>query len=137
MGNTILIFANDNGGQMNDFRNAGKALHLRGTSHNVAEKAKTAKVVVREKLGYRTNGDLRGYKGSNYEGDFRVSRIVRWPGKAAKGSESNLTDLLATTANFLGQDLLTSAGGGSFDFSPVILGKKVNLLKASVELDNL
>ena len=50
--------------------------------------------------------------------------------KVAQGSESDqvitLTDMLATTAGLLGQDLPESAGGDSFDFSPVILGKKVD-----------
>ncbi len=128
--NTILIFSSDNGGQRNDVAGAGKTLNLKSETHDVAVKAKTAKTDAREKFGHRTNGDLRGYKGSNFEGGFRVPLIVRWPEKVAKGSESDqvitLTDMLATTAGLLGQDLPESAGGDSFDFSPVILGKSVD-----------
>ncbi len=128
--NTILIFSSDNGGQRNDVAGAGKNLNLKSETHDVAVKAKTAKTDAREKFGHRTNGDLRGYKASNFEGGFRVPLIVRWPEKVAKGSESDqvitLTDMLATTAGLLGQDLPESAGGDSFDFSPVLLGKSVD-----------
>ena len=127
--NTILIFASDNGGQKNDHHTAGKNLDLRSDSHDVAEKSKTAKTVAREKFGHRTNGDFQGYKGSNFEGGFRVPLIVRWPGKVAPGTESDrvitLADMLATTAGLLGCELPESAGGDSFDFSPVLLGENV------------
>jgi arylsulfatase A len=93
-------------------------------------KSKTAKDVARDQFGHRPNGDFNGYKGSNFEGGFRVPFIVRWPGKVAAGSESDqvitLTDMLATTAGLLGQDLPESAGGDSFDLSLVILGKRVD-----------
>ena len=47
--------------------------------------------------------------------------------KIAAGSQSDqlitLTDILATAAGFLGQNLPESAGVDSFDISPVMLGK--------------
>ena len=127
--NTILIFASDNGGQKNDHHSAGKNLDLRNDTHDVAKKSKTAKTDAREKFGHRTNGDFRGYKGSNFEGGFRVPFIVRWPGKIAEEVESDqvitLSDMIATLAGLLGQDLPESAGGDSFDLSPVLRGKVV------------
>lgn len=128
--NTVIFFSSDNGGAPNDHNSAGKNLSLRDESFGVAEKAKKAKRTASLKHGHRTNGDLRGSKGSNYEGGFRVPFIVRWPGKVKAGSKSDqlitLSDILATTAGLLGQELPDSAGPDSFDLSPVILGKKID-----------
>ncbi len=125
--NTIVIFASDNGGAQKDHHSAGKNLDLRNESRNVAVKAITAKTDAREKFGHRTNGDLQGHKGGNYEGGFRVPLIVRWPGKVAAGAESDqvttLADMLATMAGLLGKKIPDSAGVDSFDLSPVLLGK--------------
>ena len=127
--NTLLIFSSDNGGQQNDHSTAGKNLDLRDESQHVAEKSKTAKTLARTQFGHRTNGDFNGYKGSNFEGGFRVPFIARWPGKIAPGVESTqviaLTDIFATTASILSKELPTKAAGDSFDLSPVLLGEKV------------
>ncbi|TWT76422.1 Arylsulfatase [Planctomycetes bacterium CA13] len=60
--NTVVIFTSDN-----------------GTTH------------LGEEVDYEffaSVGELRGLKGSLYEGGVRVPTIVRWPGKIAEGSES-------------------------------------------------
>ena len=56
--------------------------------------------------------------------------IVRWPGKVPAGTESDrvitLADMFATSAGLLGVPMPESAGGDSFDLSPVLLGKDVD-----------
>jgi arylsulfatase A-like enzyme len=125
--NTIIFFSSDNGGAPNDHSSAGKNLSLRDSSQQVAEKSKTAKTTASKKLDHQTNGDLRGSKGSNYEGGHRVPYIVRWPNQIAAGSESDqiitLADTLATVSGFLESPFPKADGPDSFDLSPVMLGK--------------
>ncbi|MEM8733001.1 MAG: sulfatase-like hydrolase/transferase [Planctomycetota bacterium] len=61
--NTIVVFSSDN-----------------GTTHLGQE--------VDYKF-FKSVGELRGLKGSLYEGGVRVPTIVRWPGKVEAGSESD------------------------------------------------
>lgn len=136
--NTILVFTSDNGGQKDDVRNAGKHLLLRDDSGDVAAKARDAKTVARTEYGHKSNGDLRGYKGSNYEGGFRIPFAIRWPGKIEAGSESaqvmTLADLLATFSGLIGQTLPQDAGADSYDLSHTLLGYQLAPVKRSIIL---
>jgi arylsulfatase A-like enzyme len=55
---------------------------------------------------FRASGPLRGVKGTLYEGGLRVPMIVRWPGRIAAGSTSDLVwyfpDVLPTLAELAG-----------------------------------
>jgi len=77
--------------------------------------------------GHQSAGNLRGYKGSIYEGGHRVPLIVKWPGKVAKNSVSDeligQVDLYATLANSIGHSLATNEAPDSYDFTPVLLGQ--------------
>ncbi len=83
-----------------------------------------------EKWGHRANDGLRGQKADIWEGGHRVPFIARWPKKIKAGSTSNeticLTDMMATFAAILGQQLPINAGEDSFNILPALLDQKLN-----------
>ncbi len=70
-------------------------------------------------------GELRGRKGSMYEGGIRVPAIVRWPGHVAPGSESarvtGFEDWLPTLAELCGAKV--PAGVDGISFAPTLRGE--------------
>jgi arylsulfatase A len=80
--------------------------------------------------GHRSAGNLRGYKGSIYEGGHRVPFIIRWPGKVAAGSKSEellgQVDLYATLAKVIGHSMIENEALDSHNFTPVILGEDIS-----------
>jgi len=80
-----------------------------------------------EKLGkHKPSGNLRGAKGSLYEGGTRVPMVVRWPTQIEPGVSDALVcqaDFLATFAALTGQKLAPADGPDSFDILPALLGK--------------
>ncbi len=106
---TLVIFSSDNGG--------------------VREPAqKTTPQTQALNAGLVVNGPLRGGKHHVWEGGFKVPFIVRWPGHAAPGSTSkqmvSLADILATTADVVGEKLPPAAKGAedSHSILPAIIG---------------
>ncbi len=82
-----------------------------------------------ERFGHDCVGKLRGMKGDAWEGGHRMPFIVRWPGKVKAGSTSDEiichTDMLATFASLVGEELPEDAGEDSYDVLPAILGEKL------------
>lgn len=80
--------------------------------------------------GYRPSGPYRGAKATIYEGGHRVPFIVRWPGRVAAGSTSDVTicttDFFATFAELLGKkgEIPDNAAEDSFSFYPCLKGSK-------------
>jgi arylsulfatase A len=70
-------------------------------------------------------GELRGRKGSLYEGGIRVPAIVRWPGHVPAGSQSDaisgFEDWLPTLAATCGA--MAPAGGDGIDLLPLLRGE--------------
>ena len=97
---TIVVVTSDNGGQQ------GKG----------------------SEFGHKDNGDLRGFKGTAWEGGHRVPYIVRWPGKVAPATVSDVTiglvDTLATLCAALDLSLPAGAGPDSYNILPAWLGQK-------------
>jgi arylsulfatase A-like enzyme len=78
--------------------------------------------------GHKSAGDLRGLKGSIWEGGHRVPFIAMWPGKIKADTTSDevicLADLIATCAAIVGVELPNDAGQDSFNILPALLGEK-------------
>ena len=76
---------------------------------------------------HRSVGPLKGMKGDLWEGGHRVPLVVRWPGKVEPGSTSDallcFTDVLATLAAVVGEELPEKAGPDSINQLPLLLGK--------------
>ena len=96
---TIVVVTSDNGGQQG-----------RGSA-----------------AGHKVNGDLRGAKGTAWEGGHRVAFLLRWPGKAPAGTVCDETichvDFMATICAALGIVLPADAGPDSFNVLPAWLGE--------------
>lgn len=75
---------------------------------------------------FRSNGPLRGSKGTVYEGGLRVPFIVRWPGKVKPGSTSrypvSFCDMMPTLAEIC--ETKPPAGIDGESLVPEFLGKK-------------
>ena len=72
-----------------------------------------------------SNGNLRGFKRSLYEGGIRAPSVAYWPGKIAAGTRSDLltthVDLMATAADLSGAEVPVKTDGISI--LPMLLGK--------------
>jgi arylsulfatase A len=72
-------------------------------------------------------GNLRGTKGSNYEGGIRVPGIFFWPGTITKGhiehEPAGLVDLLPTVCGLLGIDRPEGVHLDGSDLSPLLTNR--------------
>jgi arylsulfatase A-like enzyme len=117
--NTLVIFTSDNGG-----------LYHWWTPQE-ADDIKHYKVGVRgqyvKDFGHQGNAHLRGTKADIWEGGHRVPFITTWPRRIAAGSTSDalveLTDLLATSAAIIGEELTTRESADSRNILPIMLGQ--------------
>jgi arylsulfatase A-like enzyme len=100
--NTIVIFTGDNGHS-----------HYTGWEQLIA-------------AGHRPSGPYRGHKGDIWEGGHRVPLVVRWPVRVEAGASSSrmvsLTDLFATCADIINDDLPAEGAEDSLSFLPALLG---------------
>ena len=100
--NTIFIFSSDNGPLYEE---------LGGTDTDF----------------FASAGNLRGRKGSLYEGGIRVPTIVRWTGHIEPGSTSDrvtgFEDWLPTLLDLIGQSAATPPGIDGISFAPTLLGQ--------------
>ena len=100
--NTIVVFSSDN-----------------GTTH------------LKQEVDYdffKSVGELRGLKGSLYEGGIRVPTIVRWPGHVAEGSTSEhvsgFEDWIPTLLELTGTPKAVPKNIDGISIAPTLLGKQ-------------
>jgi arylsulfatase A-like enzyme len=83
-----------------------------------------------QRFAHDSSGGLRGMKSDAWECGHRMPFIVRWPGQVRGGSETSqtvcFTDLLATFADVVSQQLPPAAGPDSFSFLPVLTGQRTD-----------
>ncbi len=100
--NTIFVFTSDNGPTYN---------RLGGSDSDF----------------FHSAGPFRGLKGSIYEGGIRVPMIVRWPGRIAPGTMSDLPttfyDWMPTLMALIGAPSLTPQTTDGISFAPTLLGQ--------------
>ncbi len=115
---TLVLFTSDNGGLWHwwDFRAADDA-----GSVPITPRGKYVK-----DFGHQSNAHWRGTKADIWEGGHRVPFVVRWPQAVAPGATSSalvvLTDLYATLAALVGDNLRGTSGQDSFSLLSVLSG---------------
>ena len=134
---TIIIFTSDNGGQLKDHFTAGIGLNVSDDTKDVVKKSKSAKIVAK-KMGHKTNLNLKGGKGSPFEGGFRVPMILKWPNKIPKRASSDRlvcsADFFKTFASLFDELANFEGGEDSFSFLDIFTDKKVNNIRTDVAL---
>ncbi len=77
---------------------------------------------------HRSSGALRGVKGDAWEGGHRMPFIARWPGRIKPSTTSDemicFTDMLATFAAIVDDELPADAGEDSHNILPALLGER-------------
>jgi len=77
--------------------------------------------------GHDSSGELRGYKSHAWEGGHRVPFVARWPERiepdTVNAEPIELTDLFATIAALVEEELPPDAAPDSYDISPALLGQ--------------
>ncbi len=110
--NTLVIFTSDNGC------------------------SKEAGIDALARRGHLVSAGMRGSKSDIWEGGHRVPFIVRWPGKARPGAVCGqlicLTDLFATMAEIVGEEIPAGACEDSVSILPALLGQTIESTRAGL-----
>ena len=105
--NSIVIFTSDNG---TTHPGRDPAFHIGGVDASF----------------FQSTLDLKGWKGSVYEGGIRIPCVVRWPGKVKAGSTCEVPSYFAdwfTTLTHIGQGELPQQQLDGINLTPVLQGK--------------
>ena len=79
-----------------------------------------------ERQGHYPSARFRGYKADAWDGGHRIPFVTRWPGAVRPGSRCDqlacLTDLMATCAEILEDEVPDNAGEDSVSMLPLLRG---------------
>ncbi|MEC5128727.1 arylsulfatase [Verrucomicrobiales bacterium BCK34] len=107
---TLIVFTSDNG---TTHPSGDPAFHVGGVDAEF----------------FNSTADLRGWKGSVYEGGIRVPCVVRWPGKIEAGSENNVPtyfpDWFPTLVGLAGSGKGEAGNLDGVDLVPLLSGGKL------------
>ncbi len=117
---TLVIFTSDNGGLYHSW----DAMEADDIKHyKPSKRGRYAR-----EFGHQGNAHLRGTKADIWEGGHRVPFVVRWPNKTPRSVVSHelveLTDLFATCAAIVGEELPDGAAEDSRNALPAFLTEK-------------
>ena len=112
---TVVFFTSDNGSFMYRRNGASQPDHTDDET-----------IQAYRSHNHTSNYVYRGTKADIWEAGHRVPFLVRWPGQIPPGSVRNetvsLTDVFATLAEIIGEDLPEDAAGDSFSLLPLLRG---------------
>ena len=123
--NTLVLFTSDNGSFM---------YRLSGTSDK--DHTEDPTIQAYRSLNHTANYVYRGTKADIWEAGHRVPFFVRWPDEVRAGSLQHetvcLTDVFATLAEIVGEDLPETAAEDSLSFLNLLRGKSRDRPRAAV-----
>lgn len=110
--NTLVIFTSDNGC------------------------SKAAGIDELRAQGHLVSAHLRGSKADIWDGGHRIPFIVRWPGQVRPGTTTDqlicLTDLFATVADMVGQQVPAGTCEDSVSFLPALSNRQIDSTRVGV-----
>lgn len=113
--NTLVIFTSDNGSFMYRLSGVDEPDHTDDET-----------IQAYRSLNHTSNAVYRGTKADIWEGGHRVPFFVRWPAQVPAGSVQTatvgLTDVFATLAEIIGEQLPANAAEDSFSMLPLLRG---------------
>ena len=122
--NTIVLFASDNG---STFTETSRDTDFSNVSNSLGE----MNIKVNNPLVHKPNGELRGTKQTAWEGGVRTPFIARWPGHFPQGAVSKqffaLSDIMATLASVVNNNLPDNQAVDSYNLLPVLMGNEVDV----------
>ncbi len=90
-------------------------------------------------FGHKSCGDLRGFKGTRWEGGHRIPLIVKWPNHIKRNTKNDglicLVDMMASLASIVDYQLVSGMAEDSMNALPLMTGQKKEIRESLVMHD--